>query len=667
MVPPYSLASPLICGLGLALLLSACSSTSEPPPAQPEPPPTAPPPPPPPPPAPPVARRDFRPGAPPGWFIGTSRSDLYEGGIDRGERRTGDAAAYLRNTTTNAASGAFIQLSQTINAASYRGKRLRLSGWVYADSISSGGGGLWMRVDAATRTVGFDNMIGFGRPIAGTIAWHEAAVVLDVPQEAISITLGALLNGRGILRVDDLRLDTVPTSVPTTGSATPTTFGGDSVANTLAAARFPGQMQNADFEGLAPVGSASAATWLNANAVPFTTDAPGAGFDDLAEVGRMVGTARVVALGEATHGTREFFRMKHRVFEYLVERHGVRWFTIEATMPESRDVDRYVTHGVGNPAVLLSRLQFWTWNTREVLDLIEWMRAYNVRVGEPRLRFLGFDMQSPDMSVDSVRSIAGRLDTALGARATRIVACLEPGRSQSNGRISSTLYQSSTTQAFRTLCQDSLQVLQRAVTGSRSSLLSRADAESVDWLEQYATLLWQWARMAGATTGGSFIRDEAMADNLEWATKRQTGTRFFAWAHNYHVSRRPNTMGFHLGRRLGSNYVNLAFTFGTGTFNAVAVGGGLRTHSIESVDSSGIEWLFQQSPSQRLLFDTRKLLTAGPEASGLRDRPVRMRSIGAVYSSTTAAAYFEEALLPGDYDGIIWFRSTSPSVLLPFQ
>jgi erythromycin esterase len=661
---PVSLRSSVLLS---CLCVAACSSTSEPPPAQPEPPPTSPPSTPPPP-SPPVARRDFRPGSPPGWFSSTSRTDIYEAGIDRGERRTGDASAYLRNMTTNTSSGAFIAMSQVLNAAPFRGKRVRLSGWVYADSIVTGGGGLWMRIDEATRTVGFDNMIGFGRPIAGTIAWHEAAVVLDVPQAAISITLGALLNGRGILRVDDLRVDTVPTNVPVTGSASPTTFGGDSVANTLAAARYSTQLQNADFEGLAPTAPASAGTWLNANAVPFTSDAPGSGLDDLAEIGRMVGGARVVALGEATHGTREFFRMKHRVFEYLVERHGVRWFTIEATMPESRDVDRYVTHGVGNPAVLLSRLQFWTWNTREVLDLIEWMRAYNVRVGAPRLRFLGFDMQSPDVSVDSVRRITARLDTTLGARAARITACLDPARAPSNGRMTSTQYQSNTTVFARTLCQDSLSALQRAVIGSRTALLGRADAETVDWLEQYATLLWQWARMAGATTGGSFIRDEAMADNLEWATLRETGDRFFAWAHNYHVSRRPNTMGFHLGRRLGSNYLNLAFTFGTGTFNAVLAGvGGLRTHTIDAVDSTSIEWLFQQGGQPRLLFDTRKLQSGGSDAAVLRDRPVRMRSIGSVYSATTPAAYFEDVLLPADYDGIIWFRSTSPSVLLPFQ
>src|SRR5688500_17139156 len=72
----------------------------------------------------------------------------------------------------------------------------------------------------------------------------------------------------------------------------------------------------------ADVRTLTAAEWVKRFAVPFATDQPETGFDDLAALASIVGEARVVSLGEATHGTREFFTMKHRMLEYLVENMG---------------------------------------------------------------------------------------------------------------------------------------------------------------------------------------------------------------------------------------------------------------------------------------------------------------------------------------------------------
>lgn len=89
----------------------------------------------------------------------------------------------------------------------------------------------------------------------------------------------------------------------------------------------------------------------------------------------MIDGARIVALGEATHGTREFFKLKHRLVEFLVAEHGFTTFAIEANWPECEAAIEYVMNGVGDPAVALAGLHFWTWDTEEVLALIEWMRS----------------------------------------------------------------------------------------------------------------------------------------------------------------------------------------------------------------------------------------------------------------------------------------------------
>ena len=104
--------------------------------------------------------------------------------------------------------------------------------------------------------------------------------------------------------------------------------------------------------------------------------------------------ARLVALGEATHGTREFFQLKHRMLEFLVSELGFTVFGIEATMPEAFDVNEFVLTGKGDPARALAGMYFWTWDTEEVLEMIRWMRNYNSDPRhEKKVKFYGFDAQ----------------------------------------------------------------------------------------------------------------------------------------------------------------------------------------------------------------------------------------------------------------------------------
>src|SRR5436190_10469926 len=114
--------------------------------------------------------------------------------------------------------------------------------------------------------------------------------------------------------------------------------------------------------------------WATANAIPLSTTDPLKPVDDLACLHGLLRGARVVGLGEATHGTREFFLIKYRIVRFLVEREGFTVFAIEANLPEAAKINRYVLNGDGDPRAALAGLHFWTWDTYEVLDLIEWIR-----------------------------------------------------------------------------------------------------------------------------------------------------------------------------------------------------------------------------------------------------------------------------------------------------
>jgi erythromycin esterase-like protein len=128
--------------------------------------------------------------------------------------------------------------------------------------------------------------------------------------------------------------------------------------------------------------------WIRANAIRLTTTEAGHGFADMQALKPLIGNARIVSLGEATHGTREFFQLKHRMLEFLATEMGFTIFSIEANMPEAYRLNDYVLNGTGDPAELLRGMYFWTWNTEEVLEMIRWMRAFNAS-GRGRVQFTG--------------------------------------------------------------------------------------------------------------------------------------------------------------------------------------------------------------------------------------------------------------------------------------
>jgi erythromycin esterase-like protein len=160
--------------------------------------------------------------------------------------------------------------------------------------------------------------------------------------------------------------------------------------------------------------------WLRANAIEVETVEAGNGFADLRKLKAALGDARIVALGEATHGTREIFQMKHRLVEYLAAELGFTIFSIEANMPEAYRVNDYVLHGKGDAKALLKGMYFWTWNTEEVLAMIEWMRQFNAS-GKGRIQFTGFDMQTTSVAVGIVQDLLRKADADYESRFVRTV------------------------------------------------------------------------------------------------------------------------------------------------------------------------------------------------------------------------------------------------------
>jgi len=172
----------------------------------------------------------------------------------------------------------------------------------------------------------------------------------------------------------------------------------------------------------------AAAAWIREHGIPFQSEEPAAPEDaDLVALGKAADAARIVALGEATHGSHQFFRMKHRIIRDLVSRHGFKTFAMEADGAGSCAIDDHIHTGAGDPAQLIHDLVFWTWDTEEFLALVRWMRSYNESVSpEHALSFRGIDMQNPLALSRRVVSFLQRADPAEARRVESAYRCLGP-------------------------------------------------------------------------------------------------------------------------------------------------------------------------------------------------------------------------------------------------
>ena len=408
---------------------------------------------------------------------------------------------------------------------------------------------------------------------------------------------------------------------------------------------------------------AEVTAWIEANSHPFDgshLSLPHAGIEFFREI---VGEARIVSLGENTHGTRDFFEMKARLLRFLVEEMGFDTFAIEATWPESRRLDRYVRTGEGDPRRLLSGLYFWTWNTESVLEMIEWMRGHNEAGGS--VGFHGFDMQSPGMALHDVREYVGAVDPDRLASVTARLDCLEVFANDHRGRFPASRY-GDQTGAYREGCGESLEEARTLLLERRAEYEAAAGEDAFEVALQGLRVAYQYHLMAI----GEQSRDESMAENTEWIARRiGPEGRMVLWAHNFHVSANPVAQGFHLRQAFGDDMVIVGFSHEGGRFTAAYRAGdqnvGLTDIDLDPVRSGSFEHYLSLASAPRFVLDLRNRNPGSDAASWLAgSRP--FRTIGSIYHPAEPGRYWLDTPLGEWFDVLIHHEHTRPTKLLTF-
>jgi len=388
---------------------------------------------------------------------------------------------------------------------------------------------------------------------------------------------------------------------------------------------------------------------------------------DLDALLRRIGDARIVLIGEATHGTSEFYRMRARITQRLIEDKGFSFVAAEADWPDAARIDHYIRHREVAPSdwTAFARFPTWMWRNMETKGFVDWLHKNNeTKPHEQRAAFYGLDLYSMHNSVRVILSYLDNVDPDLAAIARERYGCLSPWQADpaAYGR-------AAITGAYRKCEEDVSHVLVELLQKQQDYVMH--DAERYFDAAQNARLIANAERYYRTMYYGSRaswnLRDSHMFETLKQLLAHHgSASKAIVWAHNSHVGDASATeMGqrgeHNIGQLCRQNFGTECFAIGFGTNDGTVAAasdwdGPMETMNVRPAHPQSYERLFHLTNAPGMMFSLK-------EKSELHDRllrPLLERAIGVIYrpESELASHYFE-AVLPKQFDEYIWIDRTS--------
>ena len=397
--------------------------------------------------------------------------------------------------------------------------------------------------------------------------------------------------------------------------------------------------------------------------------------DDYADLLGFIGDARFVLLGEASHGTHEFYRERARITQQLVLHKGFTAVAIEGDWPDAYRVNRFV-QGLGDDSFAVDalagfqRFPTWMWRNVEVVDFVEWLAAHNAaRPEADRVGFYGLDLYSLHASMAAVLHYLDRRDPEAAAQVRERYACFEQYGADTQ------LYGLMAGLRGARDCEAEMvaalvELRRRAVNehGSQDKGEDAFDAEQNARLVRNAESYYRTMYRSDVSSWN--LRDRHMAETLgeieRHLQRKGRPPKIVVWAHNSHLGdARATDMGrrrgeINLGQlvreRHGHDAVLLGFTTHTGTVTAASDWGGpARRMQVLPSRADSHERLMHALEVDRFL-----LLLRGSDASARLLRQPRLeRAIGVIYRpETERLSHYFHATLPQQFDALIHLDKT---------
>jgi erythromycin esterase-like protein len=391
------------------------------------------------------------------------------------------------------------------------------------------------------------------------------------------------------------------------------------------------------------------------------------------------GDARVVCLGEASHGTSEFYRARAAISRHLIERHGFGIVAVEGDWPDCATVDRYVRH---RPARDLDfkpfeRFPTWMWRNTDVDAFIRWMRGHNAnRPYERMAGFYGLDLYNLSASMEAVIQFLDKEDPELARLAHQRYGCLDPWAEnpQLYGRHSLVEGYARCEVGVIRMLKDLLQK-QVDCFGEECDewLDAQANARLVKDAEAYYRVMYH-----GSAESWN-LRDTHMVDTLNMILDAKgPDSKAIVWAHNSHVGNAAFTdMGLrreeiNVGQLVKDKFGHQGRLIGLGTHTGTVAAADdwdepMKIKRVRPSLPESYERAAHDSDIDSFLVDLREGERDERLAAELME-PRLERFIGVIYRPETERwSHYSEAILPRQFDGYVWFDETRAVTPLPAE
>jgi protein-L-isoaspartate(D-aspartate) O-methyltransferase len=395
-----------------------------------------------------------------------------------------------------------------------------------------------------------------------------------------------------------------------------------------------------------------------------------AGIDsvDLEPLLRRIGDARVVLLGEATHGSSEFYRMRERISRELIERKGFSFVAIEGDWPDAARIDHYVRHAETAPSewTAFARFPTWMWRNQEVRGFVDWLRASNASVNpDRRVAFHGLDLYSLFNSIRSILDYLDDVDPGSARVARQRYGCLTPWQSDP-----ATYGHAALTGGYQTCEREVISMLKDLLQKRRAYaehdgerfLDAVQNARLVANAERYYRIMYYGSRASWN------LRDSHMFETLETLLSfRGPASKAIVWAHNSHVGDSEATEmasrgEYNIGHLCRQKFGDAAYSIGFGTDHGTVAAasewdGPMELKAVRPALAESYERLCHEAGASRFLLPLRHPASAAV-ADGLL-KPRLERAIGVIYRpETERQSHYFQAVLSHQFDEYIWFDET---------
>ncbi|MBI9062919.1 MAG: erythromycin esterase family protein [Marinilabiliaceae bacterium] len=392
---------------------------------------------------------------------------------------------------------------------------------------------------------------------------------------------------------------------------------------------------------------------LNNKITEITSITPDGNFDDLKSLKGILSNKKIIGLGEATHGTREFFTFKHRMMKYLVENENFKVFIIEGDFAGAQAMNDYVIYGKGTSRDGFIGVGYGVWCRQAFVDFVEWIKEYNQdKLLEDKVKFYGCDINNEKFAAKNIKTYlanGNKLNESLSNELNIII----------QGELRKKLSETNT---------DYKEQLFSALEDAFNSLKDEESREKT-FIEHCKRELEQKIEIILSDRSRSIVlRDKFMAENIEWIYQYENMQKSVFWAHNEHIkidnaNSNFKPTGYYLKEKFADSYYSFGLAFNNGE-----VGGFNRkkkkydSFKVPSKSPKKLcDAVFSQCIYPNFVLDFTSV-NSNDVISEFLNTNLYQRTIGAgFYPDGKTRNHFRWAKLIDKYDGLIFIKETNPA------